>query len=253
MSADSYLQKILAKYAVEYGDSSPSSKVGNKIFPVIKNWAGVQLNEVSWSGSYAKRTAVKGSTDVDMFISLKSDTPMTLEEIYNSLHERLTQDGYTVRKQNVSIGVTLDGMSLDLIPARKQSGNTNYHSLWKNKQKTWIQTNISNHIDKIKNSGRIDEIKITKIWRNLNNLEFPSFYLELSLLEALHGKNIGDLASNVLHILNYLSKDFTKASIVDPANSNNIISEEISDLKKCSIALAAISSRGKNNWEEIVW
>jgi len=57
----------------------------SNIKSIIYSWAGYQLSELIKSGSSAKGTAIKGVSDIDLFISLKSDTNGTLKEIYNSL------------------------------------------------------------------------------------------------------------------------------------------------------------------------
>jgi len=40
---------------------------------------------ISPSGSFAKGTANRSGTDIDLFISLSESTPETLKEIYDSL------------------------------------------------------------------------------------------------------------------------------------------------------------------------
>lgn len=78
------------------------------------------MTSVFYSGSHAKGTAVKAGTDVDLFISLKSTTTNTLKDLYNSLYSYLDNHGYEPRKQNVSIGIVLDNVEIDLIPAKRQ-------------------------------------------------------------------------------------------------------------------------------------
>jgi tRNA nucleotidyltransferase (CCA-adding enzyme) len=64
-----------------------SKLAANTVAQSVKNWAGDWLANIGLSGSYAKGTAVLGESDVDLFISLKSDTPFNLEEIYDSLFQ----------------------------------------------------------------------------------------------------------------------------------------------------------------------
>ena len=210
MTPDQYLQQILSKYVVTTGANSPPSNAGNKIYSTIEAWGGNALKNVSFSGSYAKGTAVQGGTDVDLFISLSSTTTSTLQEIYDSLFNRLSSKGFEPRKQNVSIGIVLDGINIDLIPAKRQDSNSDDHSLWKNKTQTWTKTNIVKHINMVSNSGRLDEIKLTKIWRNQNNLDFPSIYLELFVIDALYNKNTNQLATNFLTVLQSLVDNLKK-------------------------------------------
>ena len=45
---------------------------------IIREWAGIQLSGITLSGSISKGTALHGTADCDLFISLKSDTTQTL-------------------------------------------------------------------------------------------------------------------------------------------------------------------------------
>ena len=245
MTAEQYLKQILLKYAVDTGVNSPVRSVGNKIYPIIKDWGGNALKEVLFSGSFAKGTAVKGGTDVDLFISMSSTTRETLQEIYDCLYAHLCHKNFSPKKQNVSIGMVLDGIKIDLIPAKKIDNVSDDHSLWKNRENTWTKTNISKHISKVKKSGRLDEIKLTKIWRNQHNLNFPSIYLELFVIDVLYGKSTIELESNMLTILESLSTDLKTKKLIDPSNSNNIISDDITDFIKNMISLQATFAKSK--------
>jgi hypothetical protein len=221
--------------------------------PVTKSWAGDYFVEVKYSGSYAKGTAVRGRTDVDLFISLASDTPHTLRDIYDNLFQYVQRCGYNPRRQDVSIGITYGVMKVDLVPARKHSGHTNDHSLYRRRGDTWTQTNVDTHINLVRNSGRTEEIRALKIWRQLHGVDFPSIYLELSVLDALYRRHTGQPAANTLSALEYLCDRFVAARVVDPANTNNVISDELSYSGKLAVASAARTSLTKTKWEEIIW
>ncbi|HXE57409.1 MAG TPA: hypothetical protein VNK43_05370, partial [Gemmatimonadales bacterium] len=192
-------------------------------------------------------------TDVDLFISLKSDTSGTLKDLYWSLFQAAGVAGLMPRPQNVSVGATFRGISVDLVPGRIQSGYQNYHSLYRRKLDSWTQTNVSLHIDTVANSGRTEEIRAVKIWRKLNRLEFPSFYLELTVINALKGYKVGALADNVWEALRYLSQEFAMASVVDPANSQNQLSDELTAGEKNKIRALALHARAQKQWTEILW
>jgi len=253
VTGDEYILSIISKYKLATGAGSPAYDSRTTLYPLIQGWAKNCLLDFCYSGSYAKGTGIKGSADVDFFISLTPETSQTLKQIYDSLYSYLASSGYTPRRQNVSIGITHNNLKVDLVPGKKQSGNTNDHSLWRNKAQTWTQTNIKQHIDLIQKSGRIDEIRAIKIWRNIHNLEFPSFYLELSVLNALSGKNKNQPENNVWSVLNYLKDNFLNARIIDPANSANIISTDLTNLEKQAVQNAAANSLQKKYWTEIIW
>lgn len=253
MTPDGYINSVLAKYAANRGQGSPAYNAAQGLYPIIKNWAGDCLHGVSYSGSYAKGTAIRGHTDVDLFISLKHGTPENLRDIYMKLTRCLTNKGFSPRLQNVSIGVKFRGASVDLVPGRKQSGNTSDHSLYHRKGDTWIQTNVSKHNLLIQKCGRRMEIRALKIWRELFGLDFPSFYLELTVIKALAGQPKNRLGTNLQKVLKYLVTDFETARVVDPTNSANIISDDLSAAEKRHIEKQAFDSLSKANWNQIIW
>jgi hypothetical protein len=252
MPSDDYIRSILKKYEVRTGPGSPAHAAGQQLYPLIQQWAGQHLVNVTFSGSFAKGTAVSCATDVDLFVSLSSSTPATLEEIHDSLLKAFSGNGFSPRPQNVSIGLSLNGLSVDIVPGKKQSSHTSDHSLYRSKARTWTKTNVDTHISTIQGCGRIDEIRATKIWRSLRSLEFPSFYLELTVIEALHGRPRGQLADNVAVALRYIADDLTSARVVDPANSNNVISEDLTYDEKVVVSSQARAALG-GTWEDILY
>lgn len=84
-------------------------------------------------------------------------------------------------------------------------------------------------------------------------MDFPSFYLELTVLNALSGRNRAQLADNVWAVLTYLRDSFANAPVVDPANSGNIISDDLTLAGKTVIANAARASLTKQYWSQIIW
>lgn len=250
MTGDQYVASIIQKYAV---NSAAAKGTAEAIVPAIRTWAGTQLADLSYSGSFAKGTGINLSADVDLFISLKSDTRQTLKEIYESLFYLAQQQGWSPVRQNVSIGIFRSGMKLDLVPGRIQTGFQNYHSLYRRKTDGWTQTNIKLHIDTVLKSGRQNEIRAIKIWRNLHNLNFPSFFLELMVLDALKGKSTGNLSANVLSALRHIGGSLPTERVIDPANTNNLISDDMTQAEKNAVAEKATASAGKQYWKDIIW
>ena len=250
MSADGYLRGLLSAYAV---NATAAQAAGQSIYPVIEKWSNGLLVNATFSGSLAKGTGISLSTDADIFLSLSSTTPGTLADIYSTLYNAVTQAGYQARKQNVSIGVTVNGYSIDLVPGRRQSQYGGDHSLYRNRANTWTQTNVDTHISYVTNSGRVEEIRILKLWRTRHGLQFPSFYLELAAIDALYYARHGDLASNVYRALEHFRDNILTKTYMDPANTNNAISDDCTALEKAAIAAKARESLGKRTWQEIVW
>lgn len=252
MTADEYLRSILNRERVDTSLTSPVRGVQALLTPVIKGWAGQQLSDISPSGSFAKGTANRSGTDIDLFVSLSSTTTNPLKELYESLAAALQKAGYPPRRQNVSLGIKVGDYDVDVVPAKRQASTGNDHSLYKRRADSWTKTNVAQHVALVGGSGRTDEIRIIKLWRKQKGIDFLSFYLELTVIEALRGKHTGNLATNVLTALEYLRDRFANARVVDPANSNNVISDDLTDAQKRAIAAAAKTAREAPSWSDIV-
>jgi hypothetical protein len=215
-------------------------------------WPG-QLLQVQLSGSYSKGTAVVGSTDVDFLLSFSSACGLTLEQIYAMVCAWAQGQGLNPRQQNVSIGTTCQGVSVDLVPARRHHQWGNVHSLYVRKRQTWVQTDIQKHITVIQGSGRRAEIRLTKVWRNLRGLVFPSFVLEMAVLTALVGRRHDSLVSNMHAVLEHLAGPFSQCTYQDPANTNNRVSDDMTSTEKSAVAQAARVSLSASNWRQVIW
>jgi hypothetical protein len=85
MSDDQYLFSLIHRETVDTGVNSPVRGVVLTLRPMLIQWGNNYLAGLTPSGSFAKGTAIRSGTDIDLFVSLRSETPNTLEEIYTSL------------------------------------------------------------------------------------------------------------------------------------------------------------------------
>jgi hypothetical protein len=249
--ADAYLQQILAREEVGTGYNSPAKIAQMELTPIVRDWAGGFLLDITPSGSFAKGTANRSGTDVDLFISISESCTNTLKEIYELLFKRMQEKGLSPKRQNVSINVKVKGIDVDLVPGKRQNAFNYDHSLYRHRADAWTKTNVVTHINYVRNAGRQSETRILKLWRNQKGLDFPSFYLELTTIAALAGRS-GTLSQNVLSTLQYICHSLAGTRVVDPANTNNIVSDDLSAAERGRIKAAAESALGAQYWKEIV-
>lgn len=254
-----YLEKILQKYAAKnlaYHNQELLLLKGR-----LKEWAGNCFVNILDSGSRAKGTAISLASDVDYLVSLSSSCNANnggLKAIFESLHTMLRGYYPSVRRQNVSVRINLNDLEVDVTPARLQPGYLNFHSIHLSKMDTWRQTNIQQHISDISKSGRLNEIKLTKIWRELNGLDFSSIYLEYLITDIIlynKPKSISSLETNFQHILSELARDVGNpiyARIVDSANSGNILSDLLTVSEKERIKTHAKIAAAATYWQSVV-
>jgi hypothetical protein len=240
---DSYLRAILRREAVDAGPDAPVRRAEARLFPLIFRWAGASLVKVHPSGSFAKGTANHSGTDIDLFVSLREDADATLRAIYDGLDRALRAAGYAVRRQNVSLNVKAGGFSVDLVPGKRHKGYTTDHSLYVRRQDTWIKTNVLKHVDWVHSTRRQDEMRLMKLWRDQNHLDWPSFYVELATARALEGLLLPDsLSANLRRALLFARDELERARLADPGNPSNIVSDTLTADEKRVIARAATAA-----------
>ena len=275
MTANEYLISRIQKYDNNHTYNANEENAFNSLKRIVQEWFNATYPrhsaysvyhapslEVQKSGSRAKGTAIKGSSDMDMFLSITDrENEDRLKDYYDSLYLYLKRSNITVRKQNVSIGATYNGFSIDLVPAKKsnQSSYTrdwqayNDHWLWSNKKQQRTKTNIQKHIDLVRYNRIEKYVMLTKIWRNNHGLDFPSIYIELLVKDALEVRRTNDLATDFLNILKYIRDIIVEKKVVDPSNSNNIISDTLTNEEKLAIKKALIASLSEQYWESVIW
>lgn len=252
LQADEYLRSLLAREAVDNSTTSPVLTVRAELMPLLRNWAGSDLLSVQPSGSFAKGTAVKSGTDIDLFISLAGTAHQPLREVYEGLFTALVEAGFKPRRQNVSVNIRVNGYSVDLVPGHRQNVETADHSLYVSKHGTWIKTNVQKHIAYVRAARWQDETRILKLWRNQQELDFPSFYLELAVIRVLGTQSTPYLSANIHAVFEHLRGPFWQARFLDPANSNNVLSDALSEAEKRTVAAAARTAIGGAPWKQIV-
>jgi hypothetical protein len=173
--------------------------------------------------------------------------------MYEGLYAALQNMQMAPSRQNVSIGLVVRGLKVNVVPGRRHAGISGDHSLYKQLTDTWTQTNIAKHIRVVKGSGLQNEVSALKIWRRLHGLEFPSIYLELAVIQAMRGRRRLDVPRNLVSIWEWMESNIRSARIVDPANTNNVISDDSSPREKGAIATRASWSLAQSYWEDVLW
>ena len=229
-------QKKATPLSIE--DSRVQTLIGH-----IKEWAGDDYADTFVSGSSAKGTALKGSSDLDLFVSLKAGMSDRLEDNFHSLAEMFKDKKITFRRQNVSVRITYHNWQIDIVPGKKKPRSRHRHTLYMHREESQdrIETNVQNHINYVKNSGRINEILALKIWRDLQGIKFPSMYLEMYAIKVLKGKWTSErfLARNFFYVLEHMANYFHSTAVNDPANGSNVISRDYYQYEKDPIQKAA--------------
>lgn len=251
-TTEQYAASIVEKYHIAADPGSAPHRAVDEVVPLLKQWAKQYLLGITLSGAYAKNTAITLTSHADVLITLSPVPDMEMKDVYWNLFEFLTQQNLKPNTRNVSIHLPTHGFWVDLIPAYRDHGIYG-NILFNKKTGSTVHTDVAKHIHLVANSGRQQEISAIKIWRERNRLDFPSLYLELTVLRALEGEPFGQLAENILTVFRYLSHHFERATIADPANSKNIVSGDVCEEGKQAIGAAARGAVYDENWKKIIW
>lgn len=237
---DLYLQAVINRHRLAPGPCSLAPRFRALLQPHF----GPLLESVTLSGSRARNTALRDS-DLDLFLSLAPSVSLT------TIHSELAQhfQSYIPQPRNVSVRIIFEGSPIDLVPGRRRPDST-AHTLWQLRHDTWLQTDIEEQIRYVRSSGLIDEILALKIWRRRHALRFPSFLLELATIRALSpGRPVSE---NFLSLLEFLAAGFPSARLIDPGNSNNIVSASLTEEEKLRISTTAAMSLRADSWPSIL-
>lgn len=252
MTADDYLRQILAREAVEDGPGSPLRQLEAEIVGICSDWVGHDLMEVVPTGAFEKGTANRSGIAIDFLATMRPDCPTPVDMLFESLLVRLEADGYAPVRRDVSVAIEIDGLMVDIIPARSLPRGGAELQFYNARAEKPFETNLLWHRHEVVTSGRHEEIRAMKLWRDRNGLDFPSFYLELSVIAALRSRSEGDLANNVWTVLSHFANLFVARAVIDPANANNIVSDLLDAAAKQTIRAAAQDTLAQRSWQEII-
>ena len=203
--------------------------------------SGQFIRHVQPSGSFAKGTANESGTDIDLFISLSENVPNTMREIYNTLFNKVNDKGYQPKRRSVSINISVAGYSVDLVPAKRQNNYGEDHSLYRRRADSWTKTNVTYARQSCHGQCMQPRNPHHQALARSEGPRLPVLHLELSVIRALSGVG-GTLSQRVLKILEYLRDTFPTARVIDPANTNNIVSDDLTAAERTKINAAATAA-----------
>lgn len=234
-----FVKKVLNNYT----DNDLSlPKKAQKIQKILYYKFKKYLSEYpSINGSLVKGTAIQNS-DIDIQLKFNKNAN-SIQNIRSNVEDYLIESFYDknlirVRSQNHSIGLVFEikgeEKRIDIVPMREienGKGDAYLYSTKNNsikKTNSYKQNSILKFTEKQKNI-----IKLLKGWKIDNNLKFPSIFIE-HLIKKIFLNNYvpRGLDNALLFTIEFIANNITQIRIIDPANTNNIISECMSNSEK---------------------
>ena len=145
------------------------------------------------------------------------------------------------------------GFHIDVVPGRALDATFRYANLYRRDKDSSLQTSIKVHIDTVsqQREGTCHPAYET-LCANAGVPLKKSLALELITIEGCKGARTDDLEGQLGSALTYVRDNIMKVRIVDPANTNNIISDEIPAPARLQIRTAADSALKAQYWSQVL-
>lgn len=261
LSKGKYLQQALETYKMKHVSDLMEKYIEKREIvkdALVEKFKDQIVTRAINSGSYAKHDAINTKFDLDVCQPFKRNAFDTLEEMADAIFDFLNEEfedndlvGYATRKQRVSTGITFvidgDEIQMDIVPGRElsiddyvETNRLNLHVRPKLLEPaSTTQTNIQKHIHLVKgkNSER-SIIRLLKIWKtNKNKNSIKSFFIELITIKAF--EKCSEVPTGVWEqlemVLEFIRDNVKTIRLEDPANSNNVVSDTMTDSEKVNL------------------
>ncbi len=239
MTNHEYLKSLLDSEKIDHTvEETKTTRKEIKDF-LVTHYTNTNKNpDYVYSGSIAKNTAIKSKYDIDIGLLFENNDFDSLEDMFKDVLKILNNNYGTAntREQNVSIRVQLNGHDIDIVPCKKIDNDKNDVYLYINRdENNRIKSNIHNHVETIKNMGELEIVKLLKIWKIQKKIKFKSFSLELLTKKAFENTSISGLDKKFEYMMEYIRDYIDNIKLIDPSNSNNNVSDSITQSQKDSI------------------
>ncbi len=268
MTPSEYLFKVLEKQTLAPGgeELTDLEKRRQDVFAILnREFAGADKT-ISVAGSFAKGTMIRESYDLDLtcyFGNEDTTAGETLEDIYNNVRKALEKD-FRVGPKTSALRVrsgekdSLDrDFHIDVVPGRYTGTERADAFLYmKSREKCRMKTNLGTHIQHIRFSGCLDEIRLMKLWNVTTGLALKTFVLELATIKILGSSGVPHgLPDRLRFVLEHLRDNADSFTVEDPANpTGNDLCEYLDDQVRDAIKRVArrtIKDIDEKGWEAV--
>jgi hypothetical protein len=250
MNIEKYLEELVLKY--EKSNRDLNEQIVKEIKKKILSFEYKKIHQIVTFGSSIKGTNIRQKPKVKLLISMKEKDKRSVEEITIWLYNYLNTPEFKIQRQESQLEFNYKGVDFVVFIAKKKEKTFNYHVMQNLNFSKEILTNFNIHTTNVLESNYQKEIILMKLWREKHQLNFPTMYLELVVIDVLRKCNKKNLFSRIIRVLDFLRKDFISEKFYDPSNTNNVISDYLSLEEKAKIQSVAKLSLTEEYISDIV-
>jgi hypothetical protein len=206
-----------------------------------------------FGGSFGKKTMIRELYDLDLVMYWPNSATYSINGIYDAVGKILKKHWKFVNSKTVAWELPFQGgFHIDIVPGRALDAQYYEANLHRTDTGTTLKTSLKKHIDIVRGSGRADAIRLMKLWKVRKRVPFKkSFALELMTIEGCKGKSATELESQLLGSFAYIRDNIRTCNIVDPANSNNSLSDDLDASARTAIQNAAKAAIDAQYWSQV--
>ncbi|MCF2140414.1 MAG: hypothetical protein K9W44_10220 [Candidatus Lokiarchaeota archaeon] len=108
-------------------------------------------------------------------------------------------------QKNIAIRIEKrEGYHIDIVPAKRSSTNESMAYLYKSQEKQRLTTIVEKQIQIVRDFGRRDLLKIVKLWKYRNNIDIPSFLVEIITINMNQDERIR-LEDGLINVFQFIA------------------------------------------------
>lgn len=252
MSAHDYLTGLLENQKLTKSETDSLQGLRKTVEDALREDFGT-TPRLYYGGSYGKKTMIQASYDLDLVFYHPHDSTTAVKQIRQDVLTSFQDRNWLVEPKDVALRLYPEGKAfhVDVVPGRAIDATFKDAYLYRSQSDKRLKTSVKTHIDAV--STRRDLIRIMKLWRVRHSVHMKTFLLEQACMTGAKGKSLTDLSEQMWAALTWLRDSLQTATILDPANTANVLSDLPSDTEKLTIALQASLSLQQGYWKDIVW
>lgn len=228
MTINEFLKKLLENQKIAENFKAEMHKDRDYFEKLVNNIPELSRPTFYWGGSYGKNTMIKESYDIDILCYFPADEPHPLEEIYMIVRDHIIFAQPHAYQKNVAIRVEKrEGYHIDIVPAKRSGSDESTAYLYKSQENRRLTTSVEKQIQIVRDFRRRDLLKLIKLWKSRNNIDIPSFLVEIITIQVNDDEKIS-IEGGLKKVFRFIASRIESCNIQDPANaSNNIASNEV--------------------------
>jgi hypothetical protein len=269
-----------ASKANEY--RAQARRLREKLEVYLNDHPDFTLKKMLISGSLAKGTALRSINDIDIACYINApDAPRDIQDLLAFIAEKLRKafpnfspDQVTPQTYSISVNFRGSGLNVDIVPVLYYGDENWYGDLVSQDDGSFLKTSIPRHLEFAKKRKQDNPVhfaqvvRLIKYWarkekRERDGFRFKSFMIEMVLAKLSdEGEIFSDYPEALQHFFTYIAKtDFneliafsdyfpipnkntivTPIKIVDPVNTENIVSQLYTSQQADIIVEAALDA-----------